>query len=738
MCSVFLRLASVHLTPELNAAVLKLDSAQYACGVSGGPEALSFVVREFLSAPTNIALHIDIRNAFGNIHRPAILEALTSVAPAYVPFYRAVYGTSIPLVHSHHDLDMEMATGGAQGDPCMSAYFSLGLLYLLQRCPPPPGVIIPKYADDMWVLTQRGMAPAVVDWARRFADAGRPLGLEISFSKSTLLCSRSPPVTDPAWPGQVVLIDQATYTVLGVPFSTDPSRLLESILASFDQSRSDLQSLIALDDPQTTVCLSRCIVWRRLGYLARALPPSVAWKAFEDLASEMMMNLNAHLSLPIDGGPLLRLLPLPIRLGGLGLNGPDVASPASFLASSCAAIEHLELHGVSPGPLLAEAEFLAQSFYGYTLSDLCTSLRVVLHHRHNPEASREWIKSLTLESSVPTDSHALVTLLRHPVSGPQRAPLHVAPASGPPSSQSLSVRFGHSLSLAPHNPISLSGAQAILTKPLYKKLINDVLESASAGPVPMDRLSRWYSDVLCSPLSVMALRVIPAGTHRIEPAFFRGFMHARYRSIPSCISPALEPVKCAACGTLVPYHSSTTCSHSGPSDHALACCKVPHSFRHTSVLRALQGMVRASGMTCHNEPSLEEYGISVPPEHGRLRADFAVQWDGTLHFYDVTIKHVPPFQRSSFSLLYSKIAEKKDQKYGSFCRSAGTSFTALPFSPLGFAHFTLEVLQKKCAATAQSLGRTYSGSWHFANIACALARDAGKRFAICYLGVRRC
>jgi hypothetical protein len=174
-----------------------------------------------------------------------------------------------------------------------------------------------------------------------------------------------------------------------------------------------------------------------------------------------------------------------------------------------------------------------------------------------------------------------------------------------------------------------------------------------------------------------------------------------------------------------------------PADHALSCCKaVPHSFRHTSVLRALQMMVRSCGMVCYNEPSLEEFGVSVPVQLGRLRADFAVLWDGSLHFYDVTIKHIPPFQSASFAVLYDKVGRAKDLKYGPFCRAAGASFSALPLSPLGFAHSSLVDLQKKCAATASSLGRPFHGNWHFANIACALAHDAGKRFAVCYLGLR--
>ena len=151
-----------------------------------------------------VVLRCDVQNAFGSVHRSAVLDAASQVDPlfakALAPWLRRATGAT--LLSSPQSRDFLLTSRGVpQGDPLSSVVFSLTLsqaLTCLDATPTRASLgTVDAYADDAILCTSPEAAgPAYLRWRDRLHD----LGLELNPAKTAVwqpAASQLPPSLQP-------------------------------------------------------------------------------------------------------------------------------------------------------------------------------------------------------------------------------------------------------------------------------------------------------------------------------------------------------------------------------------------------------------------------------------------------------------------------------------------------------------------------------------------------------------
>ena len=163
---------------------------QLGVGVPSGCEAAIHSTRRFVSSmPTGYALvKLDFRNAFNNVHRSDMLQAVKERLPGLFSYCYSAYGSPSYLFHGN--LSLLSQEGTQQGDPLGPLLFSNTIHPLITSL---KAVLNVGYLDD---VTLGGPIDTIASDVRRIVEVGSSMGLVLNSSKCEIVTHPGQKITD--------------------------------------------------------------------------------------------------------------------------------------------------------------------------------------------------------------------------------------------------------------------------------------------------------------------------------------------------------------------------------------------------------------------------------------------------------------------------------------------------------------------------------------------------------------
>ena len=311
---------------------------------TAGREAVHLVLHATLQAhPDWTLVELDIRNAFNEALRDAMLVECFERLPRLFPMARAFYMQPSDLLFRCSDdglVTLLSACGSQQGDPFGGVLFDLVLRPILDELAMRfPSLIHTAFQDNMYLVGPVGLIAEAASWLRARLTTVclvlKPAGYH-AWSPSPLSPAQHDLLTALGIPDTNIAGPEAGYVVLGAPLGhpTYVSAMACSIV----------DSALAVFESPTFCSLITQAQWlglfysvsRRVGHLARFIPPALLVQAeahaHDKLASYMCRFLR--IAAPLSQ-PMRLLLELPLRLGGMGLR--LFAREPAFLSGMLAA-----------------------------------------------------------------------------------------------------------------------------------------------------------------------------------------------------------------------------------------------------------------------------------------------------------------------------------------------------------------------------------------------------------------
>ena len=321
-----------------------LEPLQVAVGTRGGTEIAIHAIRSHLDAhPQHIAVAIDLRNAFGSVHRHAIATALnipTYESSKFSRWFFNNFGAPESNVALRSGETLTYNRGVPQGGPTSMQWFCHAIQPLLilanSHLKESNGLVI-SYADDTFLL---GEPIKVFEAFQKFTEKAVDFGLQPRSDKCRILapsCTLTQAeLTMASHCGLPQRIEPALI-VLGTPVGA-PDR--EAQLAD-ELINDDLISrkLAYIDNIQCRTLILRYCIATKYNHLARTLPPDQAKKCLnhidQRIAEALQILLEEEKALPSD---VLLQISLPLRVGGLSLKNLEQESNIDYYASASASL----------------------------------------------------------------------------------------------------------------------------------------------------------------------------------------------------------------------------------------------------------------------------------------------------------------------------------------------------------------------------------------------------------------
>ena len=290
---------------------------------------------------------MDVSNAFNCVHRSAVVDVVSEVAPDVTPFVRAALQ---PTTVYGHGVRRVVERGVMQGDPMASLLFSLVMGRVAERvmrAAATKGVKILLAGGQNGTQTRNALSDALGEWdvvMLWYADDGsmawkcpqkletvmeviseqlREVGLKLSGGKCELVCGNAAAIAD---------VDRASdaldmkvvraVMLLGVPVGeTETSRklVMDEVEAKYERLKRSWE----LERPLAEVaCLRQTGMCVALKYVLNAAPPGIVNQEVLDLIRNREDELIRHVFGDYgDGAPeaVMRQARHPLKAGGLGL-----------------------------------------------------------------------------------------------------------------------------------------------------------------------------------------------------------------------------------------------------------------------------------------------------------------------------------------------------------------------------------------------------------------------------------
>ena len=344
------RLAIEAATPHLRH--LLEHEGQLVLSTSGTARAFSRVAAAHHGATPTWTLQLDMRNAFNEVSRRAVLDAAPTSGPL-APLVRTLYGSPSPLIIPRLRQVRTVDRGVVQGCPLGSALFALALARISTEAGVGLDVQQTWYADDGHVQASDPLQLA--EYASRFRAFAQRIGLRLSDGPAGKSRLMAPAGVDRdacgAMARRIGVVHADQLRVLGgliVSNALDPheraSRLDDHWRGIVKDCTSALEPASALAPQHVVRLLELGGAWPRVAYFAsihgglphrhavtlESLERRLLAHALGDLGDQLLPNVDADRTAanePVDQVhadlPWLRAT-LPHALGGLGLRAPTV------------------------------------------------------------------------------------------------------------------------------------------------------------------------------------------------------------------------------------------------------------------------------------------------------------------------------------------------------------------------------------------------------------------------------
>ena len=343
------------LTSRCLCAMVKCKGADYfsphQLGVAcpGGAETMVHSLRACVDRHWEdddfVVLKVDLRNAFNNVSRQAVLDQCHSHFPELLPWVSWCYSHPTNLWHPLGSLSS--TSGVQQGDPLGSLLFSLVIhpviIEIENACE--------SLSFNKWYLDDGALAGSKtsIDQALSILNnQGPPLGLFPNFSKCELFCKKPLPDFHDAI---TTRSNVPNFVILGSPIGN--KSFCEDFASSAIRASNILhQQLQKLEDPQIALTLLRqCAAFCKVTHIALTTPPNLIQSAlatFDDSVRACFMECTAIDLSP--NCPAWKQATLSLSHGGMGLRSVFLHCSAAYISSISASFpDHIN------SPYLLEA-----------------------------------------------------------------------------------------------------------------------------------------------------------------------------------------------------------------------------------------------------------------------------------------------------------------------------------------------------------------------------------------------
>ena len=303
-------------------------SVQLCAGQLSGCEAAVHAVREsFAEDDTEAALFVDASNAFNSINRMSALHNIRHLCPSFATILINCYRAPTKLFIEEDIIYSQEGT--TQGDPLGMPMYALATLPLIKKLP--TSVKQTWYADD---AAATGKIADLREWWDEISRSGPSYGYFANAPKTWLVVKEEfQSIATTIFGNTHVKITCEGRPHLDAPIGCSEyvSKYVSNKIQQFSEELKML-SAIAVTQPHAAFAAYTHGLTSKWSYLTRTVPSiSDHLKVLDDILSfEFIPTLTGR---PPPNDVNRKLLALPARLGGLGINIPSSNSNAAFNAS---------------------------------------------------------------------------------------------------------------------------------------------------------------------------------------------------------------------------------------------------------------------------------------------------------------------------------------------------------------------------------------------------------------------
>ena len=656
---VLRRFASRLLLQKFHTRITQALSPFQSCLSKSGLDQNIFCAKEFLaSSPEGVLVSLDLANAFNEVSRASIRQALCYAFPNLVPFFDAFYSRDVNLFVNNFTEVVVCSEGVCQGDAWGPALFCLAISQALSETQSSfPDCGLRFYADDgILMFRDTNLISSTLTFLAEKLDAtGLNLRMSkcVAYSPSTTLLQDMFPTglqllaVDPTSCFQIIG-PEAGFRLLGSFVGSDDFIIeqLSSVAQTFSSSLGRLQ--ILKEDPQLVLLLLRYSLNTKLCHILRTAPRRLTSSMAASVDNDVNNAMCSLFGFPaaeqtlntLDWPTHFRISRLPGHRGGLGITALSSIVDSAFVGGFAAAWP--QLSSFSPPN--------AETLSSVLTSDVVSALWNIWGQGLNTEGI-----SAPLHPLVNRISHSMVKEITYLLS--QAGVTSILPFDEFAAQVTSNLR---------EVAIFLSGIHKLqhrLTRQVQSSLFVSVLRTLSTENDVLSRfrLARFLSQassecmLWCGALPTSSELVIPPGAMSILLRFYVG--------LPL---PGFSRIQFSQC----------TCSQSLGHEgyHLLSCYR---TFAHDKAVRVLHSMCRTSKLASEVEP----VGIL----HGERRPDLLVSNllpNGMATILDFAT--VDPTREASINSSWSSpgaaILQREQEKYNSYQNQYNLVHYA--FSPL--------------------------------------------------------
>lgn len=325
----------------------KLLPQQYAIGITAGCETIIHAVNAlFARHPDGSLLETDIRNAYNEISRHAIVEQVDRLAPVLSRIARHTLGTrgllwiNSPPARDHLPSVIAATTGVPQGDPLSSIFFALGFHSVATAIRPSAGQATHTFAfaDDLKVFDRTSRQQSNLDC---IASACRRIDLTLVPKKLAIYQPLlSDTTTTPVLCGDrsPVATRHDGIDILGSAIG-DTAFIRARLLATHSKMTGQISTVCnATISQQEKLIIIRRSLWTKSNLTARTIDPDISTPTLQAMTSELQAAVQSTLGItPSEWHTITDvdklLASMPTSKGGLGLPELDTVAPYAFVGA---------------------------------------------------------------------------------------------------------------------------------------------------------------------------------------------------------------------------------------------------------------------------------------------------------------------------------------------------------------------------------------------------------------------